>query len=594
MYKSRVLAFAAFVCLAGVANGLAQSDHGNIPNGWKTKAEETDYRKTSTYAEAIAYSKRLAAQSRGLISYSTYGTSGEGREMPLLVAAKGSAFSRSAATRQSKIVVLIQAGIHAGEIDGKDAGFALLRDIAITRTRLGLLDNAVIVFQPIYNVDGHENRSEYTRINQNGPDETGYRANATSLNLNRDYMKADAPETRAFLKLWNDWHPDIFIDCHVTNGADYRYNVTYEYAHHDEIDAGIRAWMSEHFEKVVVPNTERDGNLLMRYVEFAGREVSSGVATFIPTPRFATGYAAIRNRPGLLIETHVYKPYKSRVRGTYDLLRHTVEEAGRAKASLLSAIRKADDDTIRKGRRGTTANPFPLLLAITEKVEQVEFKGVEYKIEESDISGSKRIVYGTKPIDIKIPRYDTARIDRSVTPPTAYIIPPQYKDVISVLRAHGLKLLTRTASQEVDIESYRLSEPKWATTPFEGRITVTAKQTLVREKRNFPAGSVVVPLDQPAAEVAIHLLEPNGPDSLLFWGFFNSIFEQKEYGEAYQIEKLAEKMLAGDPVLKKEFETRLKDESFSKNPRARLNFFYERSKFYEVQRVGVYPVGRIL
>jgi len=594
MCKSRVLAFAAFVLLTGVANGFAQSDHGNIPNGWKTKAEETDYRKTSTYAEAIAYSRRLAAQSSGLISYSTYGTSGEGRVMPLLVAAKGSAFSRTAATRQSKVVVLIQAGIHAGEIDGKDAGFALLRDIAITRTRLGLLDNAVIVFQPIYNVDGHENRSEYTRINQNGPDETGYRANATNLNLNRDYMKADAPETRAFLKLWNDWNPDIFIDCHVTNGADYRYNVTYEYAHHDEIDSGIRAWMSEHFEKVVVSNTERDGNLLMRYVEFAGREVTSGIATFIPTPRFATGYAAIRNRPGLLIETHVYKPYKSRVRGTYDLLRHTVEEAGRAKASLLSAIRKADDDTIRNGRRGTIASSFPLLLAITEKVEQVDFKGVEYKIEESDISGSTRIVYGTKPIDIKIPRYDTARVDRSVTLPTAYIIPPQYKDVISVLRAHGLKLFTRTASQEVDIESYRLSEPKWAASSFEGRITVTAKQTLLREKRNFPAGSVVVPLDQPAAEVAIHLLEPNGPDSLLFWGFFNSIFEQKEYGEAYQIEKLAKKMLASDLVLKKEFEARLKDESFRKNPRARLNFFYERSKFYEVQRVGVYPVGRIL
>ncbi|MBA3770070.1 MAG: M14 family metallopeptidase [Blastocatellia bacterium] len=594
MYKSRVLAFAAFVFLASVSNGLAQSDHGTVPNGWKTKAEETDYRKTSTYTEAIAYSKRLAAQSRGLISYSTYGSSGEGREMPLLVAAKGSAFSRSAATRQSKVVVLIQAGIHAGEIDGKDAGLALLRDIAITRTRLDQLDNAVIVFQPIYNVDGHENRSEHTRINQNGPDETGYRANATNLNLNRDYMKADAPETRAFLKLWNDWNPDIFIDCHVTNGADYRYNVTYEYAHHDEIDSGIRAWVSEHFEKVVVPNTERDGNLLMRYVEFAGREVTSGVATFIPTPRFATGYAAIRNRPGLLIETHVYKPYKSRVRGTYDLLRHTVEEAGRAKASLLSAIRKADDDTIKNGRRGTIASPFPLLLAITEKVEQVDFKGVEYKIEESDISGSKRLVYGTKPIDIKIPRYDTARIDRSVTPPTAYIIPPQYKDVISVLRAHGLKLFTRAASQEVDIESYRLSEPKWATSPFEGRVTVTAKQTLLREKRNFPAGSVVVPLDQPAAEVAIHLLEPNGPDSLLFWGFFNSIFEQKEYGEGYKIEKLAEKMLESDPVLKKEFETRLKDESFRKNPRARLNFFYERSKFYEVQRVGVYPVGRIL
>jgi hypothetical protein len=583
MYKAFL-----FLIFSGVI-ATAQSDHGTIPASWKTKAEETDYRKTSTYNEAIVYAKRLAAASRGLIVYRTYGKSGEGREMPLLIAAKGNVFSAAAAQRRSKAVVLIQAGIHAGEIDGKDAGFALLRDIAITRSRLSLLDNAIILFQPIYNVDGHENRSAFTRINQNGPDESGYRANATNLNLNRDYMKADAPETRAFLRLWNEWQPDLFIDCHVTNGADYQYNVTYEYAHHKDIHPAIKSWMSEHFENGVVPKIESEGNLLTRYVEFAGREVTGGVATFIPTPRYATGYTAIRNRPGILVETHVYKPYKSRVRGTYDLLRYTVEEAGRAKTSLQAAVRRADEETAAR-----SAGQFPLLLAVTDKAEQVPFKGIEYKIEESPISGTRRIIYGTKPVNITIPRYDAARVERSVVPPKAYIIPPQYTEVIERLRVHGLRLSVARTAQKLAVESYQLTEPKWSATSFENRVTLTAKQTTLNETRTFPAGSMIVPLDQPAANVAIHLLEPNAPDSFLFWGFFNSVFEQKEYGEAYQIEKLAAKMLAEDPAIKAEFERRLKDETFAKNPRARLNFFYERSEFYRVQRIGIYPVGRII
>ena len=175
-----------------------------------------------------------------------------------------------------------------------------------------MLKDVVILFQVIYNVDGHENRSAFMRINQNGPDEMGYRANATNLNLNRDYMKADAPETRAWLRLWNDWRPDLFIDCHVTNGADFQYNLTYEYAHFQEVSPSVKAWMDEHFDGVVVPKVEKEGNLLTHYVEFAGREITGGIATFVPTPRFATGYTAIRDRAGLLIETHVYKPYKSR------------------------------------------------------------------------------------------------------------------------------------------------------------------------------------------------------------------------------------------------------------------------------------------
>lgn len=571
-----------------------QSDAGNVPDNWKTVAERTDYKKTSTYDETVVFGKRLTVASRGLVRYQTFGKSGEGRDLPLLVAGLNGAFSPAWAKRTGKPIVLIQAGIHAGEIDGKDAGLALLRDIAITKTRRNLLDNAIIIFIPIYNVDGHENRSAFNRINQNGPDEMGYRTNATNLNLNRDYMKADAPETRAWLKLWNDWKPDLFIDCHVTNGADFQYNVTYEYAHFQEVSPSIKAWMDEHFDGVVVPNVEKDGNLLTHYVDFAGREVTNGIATFIGSPRFAHVYAATRNRAGLLIETHVYKPYKVRVRGTYDILRYTIEEAGRAKDSLFAANVIADTQTSERGKTYNAKRQFPLTLEITDKSTPFAFKGIEYKLEDSTISGGKKIVYGTAPLNITIPRFDEAKVTTSTAPPLYYIIPPQYKDVIEVLRVHGIKFTRLTKPQQFDVESYKLTEPKWGTTSFENRVTVACKPILIKEKRTYAAGSVLVPTAQEAANVAIHLLEPGGPDSFVSWGFFNSVFEQKEYGENYILEKLATKMLADDPKLQEEFDRRLLDPAFARSQRARLEFFYQHSPYYLNQKVGIYPVGRII
>lgn len=556
-------------------------------------AEETGYAKTSTYEQAVAFAERLDAASKDVV-YKSYGKSGEGRDMPLLIAASGGAFTPELARKQGKAVVLVQAGIHAGEIDGKDAGLALFRDIAITKTRADLLKDVVILFEVIYNVDGHENSNPYMRINQNGPDEMGFRANATNLNLNRDYMKADAPETRAWLGLWNTWKPDVFIDCHVTDGADFQYNVTYEYAHFQEVSPSIKGWMDKHFDGVVVPKVEKEGNLLTHYVEFAGREVTSGIATFIATPRFATGYAAIRNRPGLLIETHVYKPYKSRVRGTYDVLRYFIEEIGASKATLITTNKIAQLQTTLPGLAYDMNRMFPLAVGVTDKATEIAFKGLDYKIDDSPISGGKRLVYGTTPKNYTIKKFDEGNVERSVAPPLYYIVPPQYKDVIEVLKLHGVKFETLKAPRTVEVESYKLTEPKWSAASFENRITLTCKQSVVKETRTFAAGSILIPMTQETANVAIHLLEPNGPDSFVYWGFFNSIFEQKEYGESYQIEKVAKEMLSKDPKLKAEFEAKLKDETFAKSPRARLNFFYERSPYFLNQKVGIYPVGRIV
>lgn len=573
-------------------NVNAQSESAIVPKDWQTYTEQTDYRKTPRYAETVAFAKKLD-QASDLIAYQTFGKSGEGRDLPLLIAAENKDFTPERAKKSGKAVVLIQACIHAGESDGKDAGFALLRDIAITKTRADLLKNVVILFVPIYNVDGHENFNAFNRINQNGPDEMGFRATTAGLNLNRDYMKADAPETRAFLRLWNQWKPDFFVDCHVTDGADFQYNLTYEFAHHAELSPFVKDWMNEHFEKSVVPKVEREGNILTHYLQFDGREVSKGIETFIPTPRFATGFTPLRNRVGLLIETHMLKPYKSRVRGTYDVLRYTIEEIGKNKSTLFEANRKADAETVERGKSFDTNRLFPLRQQITEKSAAFDFKGIEYKLEDSDVSGTKRIIYGTKPLNISIPKFDEARVSASVAPPLYYIVPPQWKSAIEVLEAHGIEFQKLQKPLKIEVESYKFSDVKFASASVENRVTVSFKTNPIKETREFPINSLVIPTAQEKANVAIHLLEPMSPDSLVYWGFFNSIFEQKEYGEGYVLEKLAREMLAKDANLKREFEEKLKDEKFAKNPYARLMFFYERSPYYQNQRINFYPVGRI-
>ena len=581
-----------FFIFLSAMNTNAQSESNNVPKEWQTLAEQTDYRKTWNYAETIAFARKLDKASDQIV-YKSFGKSGEGRDLPLLIVSSGKDFTPEAAKKSGKAIVFIQGGIHSGEIDGKDAGFALIRDIAITKTRPDLLKDTIILFVPIYNVDGHELASPYNRINQNGPEEMGFRGTSTNLNLNRDYMKADTPETRAWLSLWNEWKPDFFIDCHVTDGADFQYNVTYEYAHHQEVSPSIKNWMDEHFDGNVVPKVEKEGNLLTHYVQFSGREVTGGVETFIATPRFATGYTPLRNRAGLLIETHSLKPYKSRVRGTYDILRYTIEEINQNKQSLFQANRKADQETLERGKTYDANRKFSLRLAITDKSTPLEFKGVEYKKEKSDISGAERLVYGTKPLNITIPKFDEAKVTASISPPLYYIIPPQWQEVIEVLQLHGIKFHRTKEPLTIEVESYRFTEPKWANSSFESHVTMSYKTNPIKETRTFPANSIVVPLAQEAANVAIHLLEPEAPDSFMFWGFFNAIFEQKEYGEGYVVEKLAREMFEKDANLKKEFEEKLKDENFAKNPRARLNFFYERSPYFD-KRIGLYPVGRIV
>jgi murein tripeptide amidase MpaA len=573
---------------------MSQNQTPPVPSEWLTHAERTDYRETPRYAETVQYAKRLD-QASSLIKYETFGKSGEGRDLPLLVATEGETFTPSAARRAGKAVVLIQACIHAGEPDGKDAGLALLRDIAITKTQPGLLRNLVVLFIPIYNTDGHERVSPYNRINQDGPAEMGWRTTSTYQNLNRDYMKADTPETRAWLSLWNRWRPDLFIDCHVTDGADYQYNITYQHEHHAGIAESVLAWERKFIDERVAPATVAAGNTVSWYLEFIdNRDLNKGIRDFNGSPRFSTGYTPLRNRPGILIETHMLKPYRPRVIGTYDFVRFTLAEVSRDPESLLQAGRAADAKTLADGRSYDPARRYPLDFELTDKTRPYDLKALEYQTALSDVSGAPYVTFGTRPVDMTVPMYDDFRVKTVVAPPLYYIVPGQWQDVIAVLRAHGLAMETTREPLTIDVESYRFVDVKWAGGPFEGRLMPAFKAEVVREQRTFPSGSIIVPLAQEAAKVAINLLEPEAPDSLVRWGFFNATFEQKEYAENYILEKLAREMLASSPELRSEYEKRLAtDAAFAANPRARLEFFYKRSPYWDRQ-MNLYPVGRIV
>lgn len=561
-----------------------------IPPEWITHAEKTDYRETPSYSQTIDYSKKLAAASP-LIRYTVFGQSGEGRDLPLLVATEGKTFTPAEARKANKPVVLIQACIHAGEPDGKDAGLALLRDMAITKSRPGLGENLVLLFIPIYNTDGHERSSPYNRINQNGPAEMGWRTTTTYQNLNRDYMKADTPETRAWLSLWNSWTPDLFIDCHVTDGADYRYNITYQFEHHEGIAPSVLAWERQVIDGKVFPATEAAGNVVSWYLEFTdNRDFSKGIRDFNGSPRFSTGYVPLRNRPAVLIETHMLKDYRSRVRGTYDFLRFALEEVNRDPQALLDAVRVADERAAAIG--GDEALRYPLDFELTDETVPYQLRAVEYHTEVSEISNDVRVVFGSEPLDVTVPMYNKFRVKTSVTPPRYYIVPSQWKDVIEVLKAHGLELAKTVEPTTIQVESYRFTDVRWPTGPFEGRFMPKFKTEVITEQREFPTASILVPMNQRLAKLGMNLLEPEAPDSLVAWGFCNAIFEQKEYAESYVLESLAREMMLKDARLREEFKLRIASDPRFAEPNERLQFFYQRSPYWDPQ-MNLYPVARI-
>jgi len=574
---------------------------------WITPAEAAHFKTTPSYAETRAWLERLEAAAPQTIKLKRFGTSPEGRDLMLVIAASGAEFTPEAARQSGKQILLVQAGIHAGEIEGKDAGLMLLRDLSVTNRLPHLLDHAILLYEPIFNVDGHENSSPYHRINQNGPEAQGFRATAQNLNLNRDYLKADAPEMQHWLAMFAEWLPDMFVDVHTTDGADYRYDLTWYTEDWGTLDPAVKAWQDIALKQRVFPQVEKhsffDGvrgvethpHLLAPYLELKDHhDIGKGVANFGSGGRFSTGYVTLHNRSALLVETHMLKSYEVRVRATYDLLAEILTEFNAHPGELRHAVDQADRTTI--ARVTTAGAQLPLVFSTTTKPEPFDLRGVAFTHTHSDISDDSWVHYDpAKPKDLQIPFWRDLVPGKHVTLPAAYLVAAGWPQVMQKLAQHGLKFERLGKATSLDVERYWLDDPHWSDKPFESRLMLNKFSSRSEKARmDFAAGSVLVTLDQRAANVAVNLLEPEAPDSLLAWGFLNAIFEQKEFGDARVVEQLARDMLARDPKLTAEFESRLKhDAAFAANPEARLDFFYRRSPWYARQNIGLYPVARL-
>ncbi len=554
-----------------------------------THAESTDYVETPRYDETIEYIRTLAANS-SWIHLESFGTTPEGRTMWSVIVSSEEAFTPAAAAATGHVKVLIQNGIHSGEIDGKDASLALIRDMAVLKTRRALLDHVMLIIVPVFNIDGHEMMSKYNRINQDGPIEMGFRATGQNLNLNRDYLKVDTPEMAALVQLWNRWEPDLLIDNHVTDGADFQYATTYTISRHDSAPPSVRDWSRKIFVPVVTQKMKDMNEPIFPYVATGGRPLHEGITDFVETPRYSTGYAPIRNRPGLLVEMHMLKNYKRRVTANYKMMVAVLEMLNEAPDALKQANKTADSMDI-----AGAFDHIPLRFERVDEPDTVDFLGYPYETRVSEISGGEWIVYDTtKKVTLRLPYYGQMRATLKISTPFAYLIPQQWTETIDKLALHGVHMNRLTAGVELDVETYLFDSVSFAERPFEGRHLVNYVTSSEMRRVAYPEGTYVVFLTQPGMRLIMHALEPDAPDSFFKWGFFNTILERKEYGERYASEALGVDMLANDPAVKAEFEQRIQqDSSFAADPTARWNFFYHRSKWSEPM-LNVYPVGRLL
>lgn len=561
---------------------------------WTTAFERSQGMQTATYEEVMEYCQHLAAASP-MATFQILGKSAGGYEIPFMIINRDGLSSPEEIKATKDVIMLVEGGIHPGEAEGTDAILMLMHDIAVSREKVRLLDNVTFLFLPVFNVDGINRRGPYNRINQNGPEEMGWRTNAQNLNLNRDFLKADAPEMHAWLRMFNTWLPDFFVDCHASDGADYQYVITYVMEVFGTMDPRLTRWQQREFLPWVEGSMNSAGHLMFPYVSFRRwHDPRSGLRAGPAAPRLSQGYTAIQNRPGLLIETHMLKPHKDRTLATYALIEFSARYLNEHGEKLKVMIKIADETVATAAFRD---RPFPLSWKRDDNDSiMVEFKGVEYDVVESDLTGGKwHQYYPEKPATYELPWFNKSLPDVETDLPEAYIIPPEWYEVIYRLALHGVDVEYLRKDANVWVERYRFDDPQWRRGPYEGRFMMTnIEYTSSRDTVSFSKGSAVVDMNQRTARVIANILEPKAPDSYLMWGFFNAIFEQKEYSETYVMEGLAREMLKNDPELKAEFEKKkAEDPEFAKSQWGMLNWFYSRSPWWD-EKKNLYPVGKII
>ena len=575
---------------AQAAASLAESAKGVSPE-LLTTGEKSGWNETGPYAEAVDLAHRLEKASR-FVKVIDFGTTPEGRTMIAVLVSKDRAFTPEAAAKTNKAVIMIQSGIHSGEIEGKDTALMLVRDMTVTKRYAAWLDKAIFVVIPVFNVDGHEHVSPYHRPSQNGPKSTGLRANAQRLNLNRDYIKADTPEMQAWLRLFNAWMPDFLFDNHVTDGADFQYDVTWDMARNQDIAEPAGAWVRDRFVPELNKRMESDGHLVAPYGALRGVSGKREFFMEVFSPRYSHLYGAVQNRPTLLVETHSLKAAKTRAWANYDIMRHAIDIVTEDPEALRHAVREADRAMMsRAGDR--SAEPVYLAGKVSDKSRPLVYHSLKIAQVPSEITGANVNRYLAERDDLDTRIHDQIETTGAAQMPLGYLIPSAWKNLAEILALHGVEMQRTTKALDQEFETYRFSGTKFASTPFEGHIMVDFEPKLVHEKVEIPAGSYWVPMKQRRARLILSMLEPQAPDSLAKWGFCNAVFEGREGAGEYLSEPIARRLMADSPELRKQFEDRLaKDPQFAGDRRARLAWWMERSG-YAAGDTGRYPIVRV-
>jgi len=557
-----------------------------------THAERTDYQETGRYDEVQVLCRAYASRWPDARCIQ-FGVSPERRPLLVLVVTRAGSFDPAELRRRNVPVLCLQGGIHPGESDGKDAGFQVLRELlAASPSTEDPLKHMAILFVPVFNADGHERFGSWNRPNQVGPKEMGWRTTAQNLNLNRDYMKADAPEMRSMLGLLTDWDPIVYADLHVTDGANFEHDVSVQV---EPIHEGAASLFEagRALRDAVLENLTRNGSLPLPFYPslVVEDDPASGFAESAYLPRFSTGYWALRNRFSVLVETHSWKNYATRVRVTANTIRALVQLVSTQGRGWRELAAQADRDASRLGGAALALNHEAGL-----QVSMIDFRGYAYTRSPSPISGRLVTRYDpSQPAIWHVPYRNSIVPSLTVTLPRAgYWVPAGYAaELVPRLSAHGVAFKTLDVSRVESVSVFRAAKVLFSPSPNEGRTPIDHLEGgWHSEEREIPAGSLWVPIAQPKARLVAALMEPQAPDSFASWGFFNSVFERKEYVEPYVAEEFAAQMLQRDPALAREFNDRLaNDETFASDGRARLDFFYQRHPSWD-ERWNLVPVYR--
>lgn len=550
-----------------------------------TVFEKGNGNQSATYEQVIEFYKKLD-KDFATIKMDEMGLTDCGEPLHLVFFNADKKFDKKSFEKKS--IVLVNNGIHAGEPDGIDASMLFFRDLATGK--ITIPKNTVVAAIPVYNIEGLLNRNSTSRVNQNGPEEYGFRGNGRNFDLNRDMIKSDAKNTKALVDILHKLNPDVFIDNHVSNGADYQYSLTYIQTQPDKLGKELGDFQKSVMTPSIVQNLKGKGVESIPYVNVWGGTPDKGYVQFFDSPRYTTGYTSLFNMIGYVVETHMLKEYSKRVEATYRFMESLLQFVDN-NSEKLKSIRKKNSQQYFVGGK------YPVQWKLdSTKVEKMKFLGYEGSYKKSDVTTGNRLFYDrTKPFDKEIDFYPNYKSIKEVVIPKGYIIPKSWWNVIDLLKQNNCQYSILKKDTVIEVESYKIADYKTSTSAYEGHYNHrNTKVTSSVQKIKFSKGDYLFLVNQTSFKYLLETLEPEAMDSFFNWNFFDTILQQKEGYSEYVFEDLANEILKQNPDLRKQLEEkRNSDKTFAKRPEAQLDWVYKNSVHYEKAHLQ-YPVYRII